>query len=294
MKRELIPYNVMAHRDWDRAPRDPISAAIATAVTGATAGFAYTAVLVVSSIAVSAVTSWALQALTPKPDLSGFGAGGLNSSGILVNNKNAVSPQEFVYGEVRKGGPITYDETTGGTNKFLHRVITLAGHEVSEIGDIYINDQIVTLDSNGFVSSGDYQGKIRINKHLGDQTTADADLVSESTQIDSNFVGNGIAYIYVRFEYDRDAFASGIPLITADVKGKKVFDPRTQTTAYSNNAALCLRDFLTAEYGLSDSDIDETAFQIAANECDESVTLSGGGTEPKYTMNGIVRANQPF
>lgn len=374
MKRELIPYNVMRHADWDRAPRDPVSAAIATAITGATAGAVYTAVYIAATIAVSAVTSWALQALAPKPD---FGRFVTSSAGLLVNDRNGIAPHDFIYGEVRKGGAVVYDETTGTNNKFLHRVIALAGHEVEEIGDIYLNDEIVetggfeytvavtytksggkegtpttkiqtmtftgvpteqatyevsdslgvsdisaledasyestvrkwsnsefdsasvsakTQLTDGTVVTGPYAGKIRINKHLGDQTTADADLLAESEndQIDASFVGNGIAYIYARFEYDQDVFANGLPLITAKIKGKKVFDPRDDTTAYSNNAALCLRDFLTASYGLQDSDIDEAAFQIAANECDEAVALAGGGTEPKYTMNGVVRADQTF
>jgi len=299
MKRDLVPYNVMRHADWDRAPKMPsaIAAFIAPALfTSAGAAIGIGGVLLTGAISIglSAVTSWALQALTPKPDLSSLGGGGTSSAGLLVNDRAAIAPQDFIYGEVRKGGTVIYDETTGTNNKFLHRVIALAGHEVEEIGDIYLNDEIVTLDSGGVVNSGSYAGKIRVNKHLGDQTTADADLLAESDQIDASFVGNGIAYIYVRFSYDQDVFANGLPVITAKIKGKKVFDPRSGTTAYSNNAALCLRDFLTASYGLQDSDIDEAAFQIAANECDESVTLAGGGTEPKYTMNGVVRSDQNF
>jgi len=280
MKRELIPYNVMRHADWDLAPRDPVtvggailSGLGAGGLAGASAIFGLTTVgAIVGYVAVTAVTSWALQALAPKPDLGRFGT---SSAGLLVNDRNGIAPQDFIYGEVRKGGTVVYDETTGTNNKFLHRVIALAGHEVEEIGDIYINDEIVTIDDEtNLVDSGPFAGKIRINKHLGDQTTADANLLAESDQIDASFVGNGIAYIYARFEYDQDVFANGLPLITAKVKGKKVFDPRDDTTAYSNNAALCLRDFLTAAYGLQDSDIDEAAFQIAANECDEDVRLA--------------------
>jgi hypothetical protein len=297
MKRELIPYNVMAHAFWERAPRGPaaVGGAILSGLgigglAGASAFFGLTTVgAVVGYLATSVVTSWALQALAPKVD---FGAAGLTSSGLLVNNRNGIAPQQFVYGEVRKGGTVTYDETRGEENKYLHRIISLVGHEVEEIGAIYLNDEITPLDEDGFVSSGNYAGKIRIKKHLGDQTTADADLLSESGQIDASFVGHGIAYIYARFDYDQEVFANGVPTITAQIKGKKVYDPRTDTTAYSNNAALCIRDYLTAAYGLSDDDIDEVAFQAAANECDELVELATSGTEKKYTLNGVVSADQ--
>jgi hypothetical protein len=243
-----------------------------------------------SYIGVSLVTSWALSALAPKPSLGAFSA---SSRGLLVNQKDGIAPHDFVYGEVRKGGTVTYYETTGSNNKFLHQIIVLAGHEVDAIGDIYLNDEVVTLDGNGFVTSAPWNSKIRINKHLGTAgQTVDADLLAESQQITSDFRGRGLAYIYVRHEFDQDVFANGLPLITAVVRGKKVYDPRTTSTAYSNNAALCVRDYINASYGLNDDQIDETAFSAAANICDENVALAVGSTERRYTINGVARADQ--
>jgi|DEB0MinimDraft_6_1074348.scaffolds.fasta_scaffold00440_14 hypothetical protein len=286
-----MPYNVMRHADWDVAPRDPVTigAAIITGLGGSTAlatttlAFGITVAGAVGYLATTLVTSWIMSALTPKPDLSG-------TRGTLVNAKDPAAPHDFVYGEVRKGGTIVYYESTGTNNKLLHQVIAVAGHEVEAISDIYINDEIVTLDGDGFVTSDPWNSKIRIKKHLGDQTTADADLLAESEQIDSSFVGNGIAYLYIRYEYDQDVFANGLPLITSVVKGKKVYDPRTDTTAYSANPALCIRDYIGAPYGMQDSDIDDVSFQAAANVCDEDVALAGGGTEDRYTMNGAFTA----
>lgn len=284
-----LPYNVMRHADWDRAPRMPQAVAgfVITAF-GATSALAVASITIGSYLAVSAVTSWAISALAPKPDFSSFG-----SQGTLVNARDATAPADFVYGEVRKGGTVAFYESTGDENKFLHQVIVLAGHEVDSIGDIYINDEVVSWDASTGLVSGDWEGKIRIRKHLGDQTTADADLESE-TSASSSFVGNGIAYLYVRYEYDQDVFASGLPLVTAKIQGKKVYDPRTDTTAYSNNAALCIRDFITSEYGLNDSAIDEVSFSAAANESDELVDFSGGGNEKRYTINGIIKASSPI
>jgi hypothetical protein len=73
------------------------------------------------------------------------------------------------------------------------------------------------------------------------------------------------------------------------VQGKKVFDPRDDSTAYSANVALCLLDYLkSTAYGLSctDDEIDEASFIAAANICDEAVAKNGGGTEARYTING--------
>lgn len=286
-----VPYNVMRHADWDRSPRDPVTIATAIAPTLMAGGaFASAGAFLLTAavyVGVSLVTSWAFQALAPKPD---FGA--LGSSGILVNRKDAVSPHQFIYGQARVGGTVTYYESTGNNNKFLHQIISLAGHEVEEIGDIYINDEVVTWNASTGLVDGRWKDKIRIRKHLGDQTRVDADLLAESNQVTGAFVGNGIAYLYVRYEFDQDVFANGVPLITAVVKGKKVYDPRTDTTAWSDNAALCVRDYITSAYGMQDSDVDDTAFSVAANVCDEAIPLSGGGTEARYAMNGVVTAGE--
>lgn len=298
-KYKLGDYTVKNWNDWDRVPRDPVTvgAAILQAVapafvaglSGAAAiGLAYA----VGYIAITAVTSWALKALTPKPD---FGA--LDSSGILVNRIAGIAPQDFIYGEVRKGGVVTFYESTGDENIYLHQIICLAGHELNSIGNIYIDDQVATFSGNFVTTAGsgseqvNWDSKIRIKKYDGSQTTADSDLVSE-TSATSSFKGLGIAYLYVRYEYDQDVFVNGLPTVTAVLQGKKVYDPRTSSTGYSSNAALCIRDFLTSSYGLTDSAIDDVSFSAAANECDENVTLDGGGTEKRYALNGIVQANR--
>ena len=295
MKYRLGDITVKHWNDWDRVPRMPQavgnlilgSALGSTAVIGSlTLGY------VVGYIAITAVTSWALRALAPKPD---FGAG---SRGLLVNSREATAPHQIVYGEVRKGGTVTFIESTGATNQYLHQIIVLAGHEVNDIGDIYINDEVVTLDGSGFVTDtkwkdGDGNSKIRIKTKTGaDNQTADSDLVSE-TSVTSDFKGEGIAYLYVRMEYDQNVFAEGIPLFTAKVQGKKVYDPRTSTTGYSANAALCIRDYLVSTYGLdNDGDTNDTSFQAAANTCDESVTLADSGTESRYEINGVISLDQ--
>lgn len=273
---------------WAVAPRMPniVGAAIlgGVGVTVATTSFAAYAV---GYIATTLVTSWATKALAPK-----LSSDSMSSQGTLVNSRDAAAPHEYVYGTVRKGGTITYLESTGASNKFLHIILTLAGHEVNAIGDIYIDDQIATLDGSGFVTSQSWASKIRIIKYTGAQTTAPALLLAESNQINSTFVGNGIAYLYIRLEYDQDVFPNGIPMFTAIVQGKKVYDPRTTSTAFSANAALCIRDYITDTRGLGDASVNDTTFSASANVCDENVTLAVGGTEKRYTMNGIINADQ--
>ncbi len=142
--------------------------------------------------------------------------------------------------------------------------------------------------------------KVRIRKHLGQPgQVADADLVAESGgKWTSAHKGTGICYLYVRLEYDQDMFAQvGVPNISAVVRGKKVLDPRTSTTAWTDNAALIAADWLRdSTFGLraSADEVPSAEVIAAANICDELVTLDAGGTTQKrYTFDGSFTTDQP-
>jgi hypothetical protein len=223
----------------------------------------------------------ALRALTPKPSFSGA------NRGYQVNSRGSALDHQIIYGKVRVGGAIVYDEATGDSNKFLHRIIAVSGHEIESFDEIYINDEVATIDTNGNVTSPSrYDGKLRINLHLGSpDQAADSDLVSESSKWTAQHRLRGIAYIYVRLEFDADAFPNGVPTFTATVKGKKLYNPSTEVTEWSDNPALCLRDYLTSSYGLSEDadNIDDALVIAAASVCDQDNTVAGTA---RYTCNG--------
>ena len=264
-----------------------VAAVVAFAVPATTAtaitvfGTAITYATIIGYVGYTALTVSALKKLS---------VAGVENKGTLFNIREAAAAQEYVYGQVRKGGILTYIDETGTDNKYLHIVIVLAGHEVEEIGDIYINDEIVTIDGSGIVTTDRWKSKIRIIKRDGSQTTADATMVADAG-VASTFIGESIAHLYVRLQYDADVFGAGIPTFTAVVKGKKVYDPRISTTVWSDNAALCIRDYITSAYGLADSTVNDTFFSAAANDCDDSIPIASGGTQGRYTINGVVRAD---
>lgn len=274
---------------------DPITIAVATAASvgaAAVAGTAITMTLVLGHLAFNTAMQFVASSLAPKPpNLAGLQiGGGTRSAGYMVSGLAPVGDHAIIYGQTKVGGVIVYKEATDN-NKFLHIIVAVAGHECEEIGTVYLNDEALTLDGSGNVTApSKYNGKVRIKKALGTDTqAADPDLISESAgkwTADHRLLG--IAYIYARLEFDADAFPNGEPSITAIVKGKKVYNPNTASTAWSANAAYCLRDYLTSSYGLNaeSTEIDDTAFITAGNICDEDVTLAAGGTEKRYTTNG--------
>jgi len=223
----------------------------------------------------------ALNALAPKPRVSGA------NRGYQVNTRGSALDHQIIYGKMRTGGVILFDEATGVNNKYLHRIIAVAGHEVESFEEIYINDEVVTLDGDGNVTAPTkYSGLIRILTHNGSpDQNADSSLVSESSNWTSEHRLRGIAYMYIRLAFDADKFPNGVPTITSTVKGKKLYNPSTGATAWSDNPALCLRDYLTSSYGLNEAsvNIDDDLVISAAAVCNQTNTLA---STTRYTCNG--------
>lgn len=251
-----------------------VAKVLATKIIGA-----LTVGAIVKSVAVYAIS----KALTKK-------ASGVNSGTTLQLTQDADAYRRVIYGSVRASGNIVFAHASGKKNKYLQLVIAVAGHEVNSIGTVYIEDAATTLDGSGY-AGGDFDGVLRVKKWDGSQTTADADLITETAgRWTSACVLQGIAALYCKLTYDQEAYATGLPNISAIVQGKRVYDPRTETTAFSRNPALCILDYLrNSDFGIGcdDDEIDFASFIAAANICDESVTLASGGSEPRYRLDGV-------
>ncbi len=243
--------------------------------------------------------------LAPDIDLPELGTN--LQQGTTVTSKSPIAPHRIIYGKTRVGGTIVYAESTGSTNDFLHMVIAITGHEINNVTKIFFNEEEVPTtqdgsDSNGiarlFPSSGnEYEGKARFKVHKGtDAQSADADLVSDISQWTTNHRLRGVSYVYVRLSFDSDVYPNGVPNISFEVEGKKVFDPRSSATAFSTNPALCIRDYLLNEdYGLNAdaTEINDTNISSVANTCDETVSITNpSGTEKRFTMNGTFKLDK--
>lgn len=223
------------------------------------------------------------RALMPKPDMSG------GMGGVTGTIKEAAASRKLIYGKARAGGAVVFLGNTN-SNDYLHMVICYAAHEIDSFEEFYFNDEKVW--ENGSYQD-DWGSWARINTYNGDQTTADSSLVSESQFWTNDHVLNGIAYAYVRLKWDKERkkFPNGVPNISAVIKGKKVYDPRSGTTAWSDNPALCLADYMTdTKFGLGETylSMDSSTLVSSANTCDELVNLSEGGDQKRFTCNGVV------
>ena len=288
----------------------------AAVVAGVTAGSTFTIAagltlgFSTSAFVTSLVLSGAAQALAPKPKLPNLGGGGSGgvSGSRTITGRSSNDTRKLIYGQVRTGGNIFFMATAENANDQdeLTLAIVFAAHEIEEFTKFYFNDDELTiLDSSGnglFIVTAPAQyyevetatvSQARIEpivKGVGGQSNPIL-LSIRSDWNNSTHKVTDQAYAVFRLDNHPDSFASGLPNISALIKGRKIYDPRTTTTVWSDNPALVIRDYLLDDvYGLgaTAAEIDDASFIAAANICDESVSLSGGGTEKRYTFNGVV------
>jgi hypothetical protein len=101
--------------------------------------------------------------------------------------------------------------------------------------------------------------------------TADADMMAALPGVwTSAHVMTGLAYVRITCKYNSSAFAQGYPQYSAVVRGAKLLDPRTNTTAWSENLALMTRYVATSPLlgRQAASVVNVPALITAANICD--------------------------
>lgn len=223
---------------------------------------------------------------------------------IGANYQGTLEPRRIIFGKLRVGGMYTAPPMTRGSNNdYLEIVLTVAGHQVTSFGDVYLNQVRIANADIGAVSGSStdgavtnvvtnngYQGKVWFRRYTGSQTAADFILNTNFTAWDNNHKGQGLAYWAISLLYDTTVFSTGIPQISGITLGAALYDPRLDSTnggsgaqrfatpstwTYSTNPALALVWYLTQSLGVSEpfSRIDWTLVAAAANICDQTVSV---------------------
>jgi len=272
-----------------------VIAGIATAgsaviAAGGFAAFAAAGGSLFAAFALGAGLSLLSRALAPKLDL------GTQMGGRSVMTREAAHSRKIVYGRARIGGNVVFLESSGTDNKYLYLVTAIAGHEIDAFEQVWFNDEKV-WENNTFTTAwrtstnASTSPYINFDFYKGDQTAADSGLVAASNKWTTDHKLLDTAYMVVKLTYDQEKFAQGLPNISTVIRGKKVLDPSNNTTAWSQNPALCIYDYLRdTKYGLGETvaNILTSSVTTAKGVCDETISLSGGGTQVRYTIDGVV------
>jgi len=276
----------------------------------ASAVFKTTAAKIIGGIVIGAVVTKAISWVRPKPDLPEFDfAESEAAQGVLLNKSSNNAQLPVIYGERKVGITRVFVESSGTDNEYLYVAAVLGEGEINSIEEIYIDDKKVTWagalahhatvevdssDSNFYKDGTSY---IQVESFLGKDGQTTSDILSTSSNWGSNHRLRGVAYLAFRFKWNQDIFGS-LPDIKVVVKGKKVYDPRTTTTAFSSNPALCLLDYLRNNRygkGLPDSAFESNfqSFQDAADDCETQVTPYSGGSDINlFETHAVIDTSQ--
>lgn len=215
--------------------------------------------------------------------------------------------------------PIFLDANGNGSNTIRSGYIAGSAHAVAVVGEgdnrevIDLTPYLTVSGSTATITNSpapaqsmavtvSYQtsltlSKARIRQYLGTSTQTSDGLLQTyfpGTWTSSHKATN-IAYLVVELDYDQDAFPSGIPNVSALVRGAKVYDPRNGSTVWSENPALLMRHAATSPLcgRLSTSLINDASIIAEANICDVSSAYVVNGqtyTRPRYTAGLTVKS----
>ena len=255
---------------------------------------------------VNVVTSF-IGWLIPTPDIPDFDTPE-EEKGVLINKSSNNAQIPIVYGRRQVGITRVFLESSGNDNQYLYMAGVVCEGEIQEIEEIYIDDKQVTFDgalTDGTVREVDSSDSnfykdsshIQIQAFYGTDDQVASSILTNSTNWTSNHRLRGVCYLAFRFKWNQDIFSS-IPQVRVTLKGKKVYDPRTDTTAYTSNSALILLDYLrNTRYGKglpnSAFESDFASFKTSADECETQITPYTGADQINlFETNAVIDTDQ--
>jgi hypothetical protein len=290
--------------------------AVAAAIGTTALGLGVTLVSAAASVGMAAQQQQVAKKKARQAAIRGAGAGG-----AAAESRGAAKPQSVQqtargstlarltpYGTARVGGQVVFLSAKDGS---LVQTVAIAHGYVDAILATYLDGKEVSVRWDGYVTSYPYAiaGYFRVALHFqngsNDKTAAPVALAAFFPSVwTTDHRMQGIANVTMVLngasltaESYNTVFRSGIPEIAVLVRGRRVWDPRdaaqvqtnSTTWTWSDNAALCIADFLTRRDGfnLPPWMIDVDALTEAANVCDETVALKAGGTEKRYRLSGV-------
>ncbi|SES76304.1 phage tail protein [Variovorax sp. OV084] len=139
---------------------------------------------------------------------------------------------------------------------------------------------------------------VRILQHYGSpDQEADGELISMLPGVwTPAHRARGIAYLVCQFAYNDGALPSGIPTVTARIRGAKLYDPRDGVTRFSENPALMMRHVMMhPRFGkrMSMSASEDSRIIAAANACETAINYTGTEEVAMYRSAGVYLEGSP-
>lgn len=255
----------------------------------ASAGFAFSTAVTIGAyagqIGSALVALGVSRALTPKisiptPEIQ-----------AIINQTDA--PRRVYVGKNLAGGIRAFYHTR---DSVLHQVVVLGHGRVEAFDALWCDGVPVTVDGSGNVTSGTTAGYVNIQTRNGGAMGGDyADMLSIFAGTwTPNHRLDGQATFYVQMEApDAEDFSKAFPksyntMWQYVIRGQRIYDPRSVSAAYTDNAALVIRHYLQHAdgYRLASSEISGESVSAMADVADQPVSQKAGGTAPSLRLWG--------
>jgi hypothetical protein len=258
------------------------------------AGATWTAVgVAVTEVVVAAVINEAISSVLSSGQSTGQG-GTAAPQQLNTTIRQAAAQRRLVYGQVKAGGILVYPaQSVDG--QWMDFAIYLGEGPWSSIDPVFwVGDELS--------SEPKFSARVYATLYTGSagQVASAALMAASGGEWTSAHIGTGCAWVHVSYAHDRNAFPRGrlnaLPTFLANAR--LCYDPRTGNTAWTNNAALVMLDYIRCQYGpnggVPDDQIDFDNFAAQASICDEvldsidpaNVVDGVPGKVRRYTVNG--------
>jgi hypothetical protein len=292
-----------------------LATAVGGAVSSAVAGLSIAGVIegiagLAVSVGLSYIASLLLAPEQPKP------------SDQQQELRQDLPERQMHYGRVNVSGPVLFWEsrklTPDSDRPTLFKIVAISTREIDAYEELYLDDQIITLDADGNVEGDQFnygdtaatiasipiKSIVNIKLYTGtDDQAADPLLMEIFPEWTEDFRLRGIAYARIicrgsTAEKFNANYPNGEPTFKTLIRASKVCDPRDagqdpadkSTWAWSDNATLCALDWLTHVDGYNRplAEIDLDSFSTKADLDDELVPLKDTGTEKRWRVATTV------
>lgn len=266
------------------------TALVSTFGIGATAaGIAAYAIITAATLALTAGISYAMSKMAAKP----------KASTQQQTIKQAIPYRQKTYGRDKVAGAFAFIGSSA--DNVGHRVLVFGQGEWDAVEHIYMGDQQGGADMSAGTGMAPHQHNVKLEMHLGSaaQTASATMMAAFPTLWTADHRGRGLVYgvlraYPVKTKHLQTYYPQGVSEVRIEGRGGKLYDPRTGLTAWSENAGLAIRDWLASPDGMNidPAYLDDAAFADFADVCDLASAITGGGTEPLYTVSHTPRLDR--
>lgn len=207
----------------------------------------------------------------------------------VINQTDA--PRRVYVGRYLAGGIRALFDVNGGT---LHQLVVVNHGRIDAFEQFWIDGEAVTINDTEVVS-GEKAGYVFVTTRDGSGQggnypvlverfpywTADHRLQNQATFLVRSRAPGGEDFMKI--------FPKGYNTVFQWViRGQRVYDPRTETSVWSDNAALVIAHYLTHPdgYRLDPSEVDWDSVEAMADWCDLPIPQRAGGTAANMRLWG--------